>query len=516
MNPRLGAGTSRRVIYYAAVAVTVVGLAVMFALYPYAFDDYAYMGSLGITSGGLPDIIDIDHLKRNIAYRFYCDNLRLANMTAIFVLAWPKWLSAVVSALLTGAALLLSARAARLRDTACGSMALLCAMFMALLPWYDSIAAVDYQLNYVWGTALWALATYLFLRPGRLPWIAAIAVGLVFGVWHEGLSGPALAGLGLLWLCRKDYRTASRTFMLICLATGIFVLAAVPGTKARMGLQSSPFEPYNLVRTAIALLPVWIFAATAVVAAVSGRKPWKSPVFIAMTGMCLGGIAVKFVGDDMRAAWGADLAGCLGTVWMIADTAGRNISRKVSSTVAVVLVALTGTHLATACALAFDARDEYRAVTTHQISGNTSDVLYLDIKSPVTVPFIALGKPLWSMWRWTPYAKYFGIDESRIKSTVICPPQLRRFTPAMSSRTLPGGIMEADGHFVRLHDATDTVPFIEEYILETPLFAEPVPVKSFPFRSEADGVLYDYLFPALAPPYLRPVTGLVPTGRKLD
>lgn len=511
-----------RILYGSAIAIAVVGLAVMLGVYPFAFDDFVYMRCLGITADGLPDTIDLDVARRHLAYRFHCDNMRLANMAATLVLATPKWLSGTASALLFGWAMVLMGRMAGLRAESWRGMALLSALLIFLLPWFDSMAATDYQLNYLWGTALWALAMWLFLRPAGLNIWIGIAVGLVTGLWHEGLSGPALAGLGLVWLTSARYRTAGRTALLVGLLAGIAMLAAVPGTRARMGLQSSPWESYNLLRTAIAMIPAWLFFATSAVSALCGDRPvqpspsTRQAAWTAMAGACLGGLAVKLVGDDFRAAWAAGLAGCCGIVLVAHSWPAKGRLNTIANAAAVLLLAATAAHLALADALAFDARREYRAVVAHQQSDNFDDVLWLDLQSPVSVPAFALGKPLWSMWRWTPYEEYFGIPAERIAATRICPPALRLFDPSQATDTLPCGIWLAGPHMVRPAASDTARARLEEYIVSTPLASEPVPVHVYPFRSEADGRTYEYLFPTLAPPYLRPVLDLRPTGRQID
>lgn len=147
------------------------------------------------------------------------DNWRLPNILAPVVSLYaPKWLFAVI----TGLAVALccyaaayfsggnadSGRTHHPRITA-DYMCLVFAAMLIFLPWGNNLLTGDYAMNYLWGGAI-ALSMLLAAQAGverKFGCVLPAVLGIVLGIWHEGMALATVAGIFLMALCcRFDRR----------------------------------------------------------------------------------------------------------------------------------------------------------------------------------------------------------------------------------------------------------------------------------------------------------------------
>lgn len=495
---------SRKFQYFSSFLFLAIGLGIMFWIFPYAFDDYSYMNFLQIHENGLPVNIDWSKFHDNFIYRKQSDNLRLANMTAVFGLAFPKWIIGLLSGVFFALSVWISGKILGWRNENAVSSVLLACLLLFFLPWWNGIAAVDYQFNYIWATLVFVFVIWLFLRTKRVSWIAGLIFGGLLGIWHEGFSFPALIGLSLIYISFKRYRDIGRLIMLMSMFLGICFLLWVPGMRERTGFQSYLLSSYYFLRTLLALMPVWIFFILSTIYWIKEKKNLlKSPIWLVMVSVCVVSGAMKFVQDDFRAAWTAIFMGCMGTAWMC-NLLFNSYNRLAKIIVGYVVLIFIVCHLVVVDMEAFRERKVLQQVVEdlRNDKGTQKNIFIKDLKGFYNAPLLAWGKPLQTMWRWPGFDRYYDIRKERMQNLSIVPDELRNFNPEKASLMNCGWWKTEEGWVVKPHVA----PLPPRHmIIEAPLADEIVWVTFNSFRSEYDGRLYDHVFPTLAPPWVRPI-----------
>jgi len=172
-----------------------------------------------------------------LEWRYYNDNIRLANVIGIFFLLLPKWVGSSVGllALVYSVFKIFSLTQVNWRTSALVPVAIVALTFIA--PWEHSLGSIIYQFNYLLPTAiaLW-LTGYLFRnKTGHPSFAGALAGGMLLGLWHEGFAVP-LAG-GLLFMAHLCRRCRHRAIYgaIIGLAAGTLILFSAPGMMHRGG-----------------------------------------------------------------------------------------------------------------------------------------------------------------------------------------------------------------------------------------------------------------------------------------
>lgn len=133
------------------------------------------------------------------------NNCRLANVLMFVSAMVPGWVVDLVHGLMWGlmGVMVLHFGLRGWRGRPLGAVLVLWSVWLAL-PWYDQMASGDYQMNYVWSTALVLLFLYALecrwsergLRSRVAVWVLALAASLM----HEGVSLPVSLGLLAVWL----------------------------------------------------------------------------------------------------------------------------------------------------------------------------------------------------------------------------------------------------------------------------------------------------------------------------
>lgn len=501
-----------RTLLYASLLIVGLGLGIMFWIFPYAFDDYSYMRFLQITENGLPEQIDWDIFKNCLNYRIQSDNLRLANMAAVFALALPKPIIGLLSGALFALALFFLAKTIGVNSRNGKYMTLLAFLSIFLLPWWEYAAAVDYQFNYVWASAWLAVCIWLFLGRQKLGWFAGIIFGSILGLWHEGFAIPAFLGLAAIWIFWKEYRTVGRSFMLAFMALGIAFLIWVPGTRFRASIHNELLSSYYIYRTVIAVIPIVAFIILSIWLWIKGKKnAILNPVWIAFMIICLSSSIFKFVTDDFRGVWAGILIACAGIVYLV-----KSISINIKPILACSLLLLTSVTLAYGDAEAFRERNILNQAVAHIRKNNDQPFFVKNLRGFYNAPIGALGKPLYTMWRWPGFGVYYGLEETVPYKLSVVPEELRFFSPDSAEKLPCGWWKTREGWIVKPHDRNDFSVDDMDMIVVTPFAEEIVWVTFNPFRSEADSTLYEHVFPTLAPPWTRPIRDIRPYSPNIN
>lgn len=493
-------------LFWLLISLFTVGLAILLTATPYGLDDFYYMNIIGITENGV-ERLTISDLYKGLHWRFYNDNIRLANIITIFAMMLPKWIICSVSAICYTLSVLIFAKLAGIKQEQWASMAAFLFLSIFIMPWWGLPLAFDYQTNYLWASAIFAVCIYLFLR-GKMNFWQAILGGILLGWWHEGFGLAALGGLGLSWLTFKQLRKPWQTVFLVILAIFFIGSLMVPGARGRISYQGSIPTTVHLYRTFYTLLPIFLFIVISIFTYTAKRvKLWKEPLWVAICGMSFVGIVLKINVNDSRAVWGPCLAACAG-IMLYLHQSDWKFHKAFTSAIGGVCAVLILACLITADCLAIKQHSDFKALIEKEKDYDGKPAM-IDITIADRTPLIAWGM-FFSPLHYQSHHQYFKIPDEIVQSQTILPPALRDFTPDQAVETLPNGWWRtASGHLVRPHQGDSMDAQYAWQTGQSPMVEEVVHLRIFPFVSEADGTAYDFIAVIDALPFQRPITNFV-------
>ncbi len=372
------------------VALTALGTGLwMWQVWP-VIDDLAYLhrvveADYWAVGGGL--IEGAADLWQSVRAHYALVNSRLANLLALAVLQLPRGAQAAMcgaaAAALLGA--LVALGGARRRAAAPAAAAL---MWLAL-PWHDGLASVDFEINYVWASALalWVLAA---AYRGRPRWaLAAVAGAFLAGWMHEGIAVMAGAWLACLWMQARGMARRRVAVLAVALAAGFAVnLAGATTTRAMLAMgQGGGIPAVQWMRAGLVQMwPLWLAAAGAVALR---KRPglWRrlaAPAAAAVVSLAMCAV-LRVLG---RAAWGVNLAAAVMLLMELQELRGcrRPGARRAWLAAAVAVYALWLGHL-----VAWQARIGAEEREMARLAAGAAGDVRLAVTPACDIPFTLMG-----------------------------------------------------------------------------------------------------------------------------
>lgn len=318
------------------VSLFLIGWGIMFVVIPKVGDDFWFIHQLRKwfisqdifwpESGG--NIFRGEGLLKGILGVWRChyeeDNIRLGNMIAPLLLIFPKWFGGGLSVIMLAWLMRGMYRYAGLcvRHSALVGLSLIPLSYMLGFNFFSSM--LDYQLNYVWPSAL-ALWLMNILRKEKQSPRARLAgillLSLVVGMWHEGFSVPLCAGLVITCVFYKECRNIRVLISILGLAVGSGVLWLAPGARHRASC--TVLTDYNMAFwLGLCLTAMFMIAAVVLTLnlirkyRVSGILGNPTVVFL-ISGSLVSLALVSRTGITYRGGWWCMLASSLCILWLL-------------------------------------------------------------------------------------------------------------------------------------------------------------------------------------------------------
>ncbi|MGM9816144.1 MAG: hypothetical protein ACI304_03695 [Lepagella sp.] len=175
----------------------------------------------------------IDEYVETIKNRYEGNNIRLANITAIFFLILPRWIGPLITLLLIFLIVRESFRMADLDPDSSPLMPIYLGLFTILIWNGDALNEFDFQVNYLWGVFV-AVMLLRCLRSQKRGIASSIILGVVMGWWHEGLALPILVGLVTMCIVFRECRQKKYYAAIVAMAIGFGFQVMSPGTQERI------------------------------------------------------------------------------------------------------------------------------------------------------------------------------------------------------------------------------------------------------------------------------------------
>lgn len=203
------------------------------------------------------------------AERFATNNIRLGGVLAPVLLAFPKWVGGSLMLLCASAIIFMTLRLADVdwRRSALVPVYLFC--FAVLIVCGDYLGELDFQLNYLPPTALYAMLLLWLREHSRFTlsrMSAAFVTAFVAGAWHEGLDVPVGAGLLFTMLRFRSFRRPEVWAITAGIVCGFILLCLSPGMRNRVngGGTDGYIDPVHM-RFAVTSMILWLISSWIVV-----------------------------------------------------------------------------------------------------------------------------------------------------------------------------------------------------------------------------------------------------------
>lgn len=408
--------------YFAAATAAFIALlfGAGFYLFPLISDDLSYrLPFVSTIDDGYLRLSDICSSLSNL-YNY--DNIRLANIVMILTILLPKWLTAAASAVMVGYVIVEGLRIAGCTRSKAAAMAL-ASYVVLILPWQDQMYVFDFQLNYLWASAvsLLLLGNVLMSRGRLLP---MALLGLVAGMWHEGFSIPLIAGMLTLFILSPAHRNKLNYTCFACLCLGALWLVAAPATFYR--LKWTPWFADRMNIVAVVSVPALAFVAVSAAIMLRKRKADTGLAVLAVIALCSTAIMLA-TKHGPRVGWLGVLTAGIGLVYIMEKYARTALNGRAMLSVSAAAFLLSVWHLS-----AVD-------VLCYRLGSETSEILSAYRRDPRQTIFnrmtLRSDAPLVCMQR--PYFDWFAHQKTVAlfgryyggSGPKVVPEQLRGFVP---------------------------------------------------------------------------------------
>ena len=273
--------------------IFLVGVGFYFLGTPRTGDDYTYLEFFKPWLDSQPEILNeqgfamvdkggnifkygfpVDEYVETLKYRYEDNNIRLANITAIFFLILPRWVGPLISLLMIFFIIRISLRLVRIDSDSSPLLPIFLGCFTILIWCGDKLNEFDFQANYIWGLFI-AVILLRHLWGESLKLLPSAILGFILGCWHEGLAIPVLAGLGAMCVLFRGCRNSKYYVAMFAIAFGCGLLFLSPGMQSRIdGVNTQ--EVYSLRYLMIVLsYSIWFWMALALAIIVAIRVGWR-------------------------------------------------------------------------------------------------------------------------------------------------------------------------------------------------------------------------------------------------
>lgn len=433
---------------------------------------------------------------------FKIDNARLSNIVLVPLLLMPKWVGSMGATLCWGWALCKGGVTAGLRPDQWPGWAIWLTLTCFLLPWYDSIGSMCYQLNYLVATALTLCATCIATERKMLPPILYFVVGTITGMWHEGFSIPLLAGLIVATFCFRWMRNKHVYALTIGLFAGIIWLSSSPGIISRFTVVSDPSRDYFFRQIGFKTLlhPGLLLLLGAIAVALLRRVSLRTLTTPANTILFVSALVSYLIHLSSllapRSGWWCEFASMILLI-RVCSVSRLYIRRPVIARgVAVAVGLLTLWRMTSVDVAAIDISRDFREAL-RQYAAAPGKTIFMNFVTEHDAPLINLFAPDYTLFI-SPYYSFFHnyyLNAPESAKMIVIPAKLRYIT-AQSGESIDGnaGVRHLDATMFMPSDSLVSYQFSADIDFGL-IQKRGVRMLAFPFHSEADGRRYVWIYP---------------------
>lgn len=298
------------------ISLFAIGIGLFFIGMPKYTDDYWYMMHLrpwfesqdiiypedggNILRGGIP----FREIWATWSEHYGNDNIRFGNLLAPILLIFPKWVGSGFTLVCLGIAVIGGFVLADINWRKSPFVPIGLCMWMFLLPWYDGMGSLVFQLNYAFTPAV----IIVFLIYLKKLWhdksdsklLRLTLLGVMAGACHEGFSAPLIGVILILILILfdKTFRKKSVYYALAGVILGFVIIMSCPGIWVRIAKTNNAQSYLVLVIGAIKEnYALWVLSVLVIWTIIRGnmRAVCQKKMFKLCVGCAIASIIVACV-----------------------------------------------------------------------------------------------------------------------------------------------------------------------------------------------------------------------------
>lgn len=428
-------------IFILFLIATTIAFGIISYLTDYSLDDLFYLTAFKDVKIGTQPLDWGEYF--DFFFTHYTDvNGRFGDKLLTLFLLLPKWLFALISAIMYGLTVFLSYKIIEQSGNKDSLLATgLIATTIIFLPWYDNIFVASYCVNYLWATPFALTAAYLILNEkktaskGRFIKILPAIFIFIGGAWHEGFGIPLSLGFTLYALFERKHLNRLQITLIACWILGALTIIIAPGFWNRIDFYEN--NNHLILKPLIKFGLTMILMLTALAGSLLFRRFRKRltrksiGVFIICLGVIAGNILIVFNSfSSPRIFWFGSVFGIIG-LFQIFYVWNFNIYKNIRTIANLIIIVVVMIHLVASIYFQYLHHQDYINVRRLFDESPTGQIYY-DTR-PFS-PFFCLRKP-YDVQFLLPYTiQTFSMYYDNAKCLSVIPATLKYAEPDESNK----------------------------------------------------------------------------------
>lgn len=429
--------------------IIAIATGIGFYLFPSISDDLGYIIHLDDWVKGKSDwwrcVYD------SAVWRYWNNNGRIANVVMIILAKAPKIIPILVSTLSVWAILWYGCKIGRFANRTMLT-ALWITGFTCLYPWIDQMYLIDFQINYLWTTALSLFILKRWLTDAGNSTVTIICC-FIIGFWHEAFAGGLLFTIICLMILYPSFRSKRNLLCVISFLPGIAYLY-----YPRIGETPMAFFSTRSIMVYAFMLPLIIMAILWLITLSKERirKICFRPDIVALSLLAVSGcmlMAIIKVGP--RAGSLGIVASLIGSCALLSHMPLTKRHRIAGIILSVLLYVFTSIHLLAVDIQCYKA-GQYTDYVLNEYSAAPDKTIFTDMTLREQAPLICLQKPYYGWFSHfsttSVFRGFYGIDHKPLR---VVPKALETYSSDKSRKIEGSADLEDFGGWL-LGPAPDT------------------------------------------------------------
>lgn len=483
---------------------------------PKYFDDWWFMGDFrpwfeaqglvspqnggDIVENGFPWAPFLD----TVGWHFYYDNTRLSNVFAIPMLLLPKWVASLPAWICWIVVMAISLKLSRVDWRRSRLIPWAVAMWLVCMPWYDNMACVMYEYNYIVPSALAVLLLLWVLRGNVDGWslLWLFLYSAFTSAWHEMFTAQLIVlFVVLLLIPGATVRRAVSVALAGSLVAMVWLILCPDFfNRASLDLWGGLTDAKRCLKilvlhhSIILVFLLWSFIRI-LRRGVGNFLDDRFLVAAAVIGVCSCFVAIS-VSEFVRAGWFGDILAVPG-ILRLADTSTLSIPTNIIRILRVCGYCLmAGSFYVAAISDIYVLKyaGQYRKAA-EQLGAGEGDSIFVDVEPIESMPLVTHRYISNSyLWDFVGFMKLYYRRLNSKSMLKLVPDELEDFDFSRSAK-IPGnsGAKIVKGHIVVAYEdgAPESAGFYDMQF--GPFYKQEVPFEFIPFTNRADGHRYAFL-----------------------
>ena len=204
------------------ILLVTAGIGIGMIWFPHISDDLKFLTPFAdYVKGNSSDLSRA--FKDGVIFWLNNENIRISNLIAIFLLWLPPYVSGIITTVAIWVIIKKSVTLARI-STKPLAVIFFVMMFLVFYPWTDQLYLTDFQINYIWATAISLFIVSRLTNSSSNSLASLVILCFILGWFHEGFGGGIAALLLSLIVFFRRFRNLKYLLCLLALIPGIAVI----------------------------------------------------------------------------------------------------------------------------------------------------------------------------------------------------------------------------------------------------------------------------------------------------